>query len=156
MPPPKVSREQILAFRRRTGSLDERLPSGSASLARAAWAGLQDSVPRSALHSLHARVEGIGPDAWEDPSLVQVWGLRYTAYVVPAGDHAPFTVGRLPDSGSTRQRAEDLAARLHAYLDGRRLLELCHSFVQPARRAPVRHQVDERMCELVFEHTSQV
>lgn len=122
MPPPKVSREQILAFRRRTGSLDERLPSGSASLARAAWAGLQDSVPRSALHSLHARVEGIGPDAWEDPSLVQVWGLRYTAYVVPAGDHAPFTLGRLPDSGSTRRRAEDLAARLHTYLDGRRLL----------------------------------
>ena len=122
MPAPKVSREQILAFRRRTGSLDERLPSGAASLARAAWAGMQDSVPRSALHSLHARVEGVEPDAWEDPSLVQVWGLRYTAYVVPAGDHAPFTVGRLPDSGSTRQRAEDLAARLHAYLDGRRLL----------------------------------
>ena len=122
MPAPKVSREQILAFRRRAGFLDERLPSGSASLGRAAWAGMQDSVPRSALHSLHARVEGVEPDAWEDPSLVQVWGLRYTAYVVPAGDHAPFTVGRLPDSGSTRQRAEDLAARLHAYLDGRRLL----------------------------------
>ena len=61
------------------------------------------------------------PEAWEDPSLVQVWGLRYTAYVVPAGEHAPFTLGRLPDSGRTRRRAEDLAARLHAYLEGRRL-----------------------------------
>jgi len=85
-----VTREQIIAFRRRTGALDERLPPGPASLGRAAWVGLQDSVPRSALHSLHARVGVTAPDAWEDPSLVQVWGLRYTAYVVPAGDHAPF------------------------------------------------------------------
>jgi hypothetical protein len=119
--PLEVTRDEILAFRRRNGALDERLPPAPASLARAARAGLQDSVPRSALHSLHARVEGTAPDAWEDPSLVQVWGLRYTAYVVPAGDHAPFTLGRLPDSGSTRRRAEDLAARLHTYLDGRRL-----------------------------------
>jgi hypothetical protein len=116
-----VTREQVLALRRRTGALDERLPPGPASLGRAAWAGLQDSVPRSALHSLHARVEGTAPDAWEDPSLVQVWGLRYTAYVVPAGDHAPFTLGRLPDDGRTRRVAEDLAARLDAYLEGRRL-----------------------------------
>jgi hypothetical protein len=119
--PPKVTRDQIVAFRRRTGSLDERLPGGAASLAQAARAGLQDSVPRSALHSLHARVEGTVPEAWEDPALVQVWGLRYTAYVVPAGEHAPFTLARLPDTGSMRRRAEDLAARLHAYLDGRRL-----------------------------------
>ena len=117
----EVTREQIVAFRRRNGELDERLPPGSASLARAARAGLQDSVPRSALHSLHARVEGISHDAWEDPALVQVWGLRYTTYVVPAGDHAAFTLGRLPDSGRTRRRAEDIAARLHAFLDGRRL-----------------------------------
>jgi Winged helix DNA-binding domain len=116
-----VTREQIIAFRRRTGALDERLPPGSASLGRAAWAGVQDSVPRSALHSLHARVRKTAPDAWEDPSLVQVWGLRYTAYVVPAGDHAPFTLGRLPDEGRARRVAEDLAARLHGYLEGRRL-----------------------------------
>jgi hypothetical protein len=111
----------VVAFRRRTGGLDERLPPRPESLARAARAGLQDSVPRSALHSLHARVAGTAPDAWEDPSLVQVWGLRYTAYVVPAGGHAPFTLGRLPDAGSTRRKAEDIAARLHAHLDGRRL-----------------------------------
>ena len=66
-------------------------------------------------------MEGASPDAWDDPSLVQVWGLRYTTYVVPAGDHAPFTLGRLPDTGRTRRRAEDLAAQLHAHLDGRRI-----------------------------------
>ena len=121
MAPVAVTREQIVAFRRRTGALDERLPAAPASLARAARAGLQDSVPRSALHSLHARVAGTAPDAWEDPSLVQVWGLRYTTYVVPEGDHALFTLGRLPETGGTRRKAEDLAARLHAHLDGRRL-----------------------------------
>lgn len=116
-----VAREQIIAFRRRTGALDERLPAGAESLRRAAWAGLQDSVPRSALHALSARVAAVAPDAWEDPSLVQVWGLRYTAFVVPAGDHAPFTLGRLPDGGPLRTRAEELAARLDVFSDGRRL-----------------------------------
>jgi hypothetical protein len=104
----ELTRDQILAYRRRVQALDERLPPGGASLAHVASAGLQDSVPRSALHSLHARVEGVGPDALDDPSLVQVWGPRYTAYVVPAGEHAPFTLGRMPLTGSLRGRARDL------------------------------------------------
>ncbi|MEO8511219.1 MAG: crosslink repair DNA glycosylase YcaQ family protein [Chloroflexota bacterium] len=115
----ELTRSQILAQRRRAQGLDERLPAGPDSLRRAAWAGLQDSVPRSALHSLHARVEATAPDAWENPALVQVWGLRYTAYVVPAGEHAPFTLGRLPEKGALRRRAEDLAGRLGEHLAGR-------------------------------------
>ena len=39
---------------------------GTRSLQRAAWAGLQDSMPRAALLSIHARVDGAGPSAWED------------------------------------------------------------------------------------------
>jgi hypothetical protein len=70
----ELTREQILSHRRAAGALDERLPPGSASLRRAAWAGLQDSVPRAAVLSIHARVHGTGPDTWEDPSLVQLWG----------------------------------------------------------------------------------
>jgi hypothetical protein len=112
----RVTRDQIIAFRRRAGALDDRLPAGSESLRTAAWAGLQDSVPRSALHSLHARVGDVTADAWDDDALAQVWGLRYTAFVVPAGDHAPFTLGRLPDDGPIRRRAEDLAGRLSAAL----------------------------------------
>jgi hypothetical protein len=115
-----LTREQVLAFRRRVQALEERLPPGPDSLRRAALAGLQDSVPRSALHALHARVEGVGPETWEDPALVQVWGPRYTAYVVPAAEHAPFTVGRLPEKGRMRERAEDLAARMHEHLRGRK------------------------------------
>jgi hypothetical protein len=116
-----LTRPQILAFRRRVGSLEERLPRGPGSLRRAAWAGLQDSVPRAALLSLHARVEGTTERAWEDASLVQVWGPRFSAYVVPATDVAVFTLGRLPAEGPKRQRAEDVAARLGAVLGSERM-----------------------------------
>ena len=70
----RVSRQQILAFRRRVGAVDERMAMGSKSLRRAAWAGLQDSMPRAALLSLHARVDGVEPSTWEHPSLAQLWG----------------------------------------------------------------------------------
>lgn len=116
-----LSREQIVAFRRRSGGLDKRLLPGPDGLRRAAWAGLQDSVPRSALHALHARVEAVDANAWEDPALVQVWGLRYAASVVPEGDHAPFTLGRLNPESPIGRRAEALAARLAVALDGHRV-----------------------------------
>jgi Winged helix DNA-binding domain len=117
----ELTRAEILAFRRRAGALHERLPPGRRSLRQAAWAGLTDSVPRSALLAIHARVEGTHPASWEDPALVQVWGPRYSTYVVPARDHAIFTLGRLPDAPRRRDRAEDMAARVHAFLAGRRL-----------------------------------
>jgi hypothetical protein len=123
-----LTREQILAFRRRVSALDERLPRGARSLRRAAWVGLQDSVPRAALHSINARVEGAHPASWEDPSLVQVWGPRFCTYVVPAQDRALFTLGRLPDDPGVRARYEEIAARLHAYLDGRAMAD-----AEPAR-----------------------
>ena len=116
-----LSRAQALAHRRRAGALDERLPTSSSSLERAAWAGLQDSMPRAAVLSLHARVAGTEPSTWEDSSLVQLWGPRFNAYVVAARDRAVFTLGRLPDDAKGRHRAEDTAARLHAFLDGRRM-----------------------------------
>ena len=42
----KFTREQILAFRRRVSALDSRLTMSPDSLRQAAWAGLQDSMPR--------------------------------------------------------------------------------------------------------------
>ncbi len=116
-----LTRAQILAFRRRAGALDERLPWGPRSLRQAAWAGLQDSMPRAALLSIHARVEGAGPASWEDPSLVQLWGPRYSAYVVAAPDLAVFSLGRFPDDAKGRQRATGAATRLHAHLGGARM-----------------------------------
>ncbi len=116
-----LTRTQILAFRRRVAALDERLPAGRRSLRRAAWAGLQDSMPRAALLSIHARVEGTKPTTWEDPSLVQLWGPRFSAYVVAARDLAVFSLGRLPEGGKKREEGEDLAARLAELLDGQRM-----------------------------------
>jgi hypothetical protein len=121
--PPRLdlTRAQILAFRRTVGALDARLVPGAASLRRAAWAGLQDSMPRAALLSIHARVAGTRPDTWEDPALIQVWGPRFSAYVVAADDRAVFTLGRLPDAAAGRRFARETADRLEAFLAGRRL-----------------------------------
>jgi hypothetical protein len=118
-PPLPLGREHILGHRRRASALDERLPAGAASLRRAAWAGLTDSMPRAALLSIHARVRDTRPDTWKDPALVQVWGPRFSAYVVANGDWAPFTLGRLPEDGAGRRRAIETADRLEAFLAGR-------------------------------------
>ena len=105
-----LTRAQILAFRRHVGALDERLAPGPDSLQRAAWAGLQDSMPRAAVLSIHARVEATEPATWEDPSLVQLWGPRFSVFVVAACDLAVFSLGTMPDDAKGRRRAEELAA----------------------------------------------
>lgn len=121
MPIIDLTRSQILAYRRRTQALDARLPPGPEALRRAAWAGLQDSMPRAALLSIYARMSGTQPDSWEDPSLVQIWGPRFSVYVVAQRDLAVFTLGRLPEGGKPLKRARDLAARLQAALAGERM-----------------------------------
>jgi hypothetical protein len=117
----RVTRQQVVVFRRRTGALDDRLPRGRRSLRVAVWAGQQDSVPRSAVLSIHARVEGTTPRTWEDASLAQLWGPRYVVFVVAARDVPVFSLGVLPDDAKGRTKAEETAARLHAYLRGRRM-----------------------------------
>jgi len=116
-----LTREQILAHRLSVNGLGERQPLSPASLRRAAWAGLQDSMPRAALLSLHARIHGVGPATWEDRSLVQLWGPRFSAYVVAARDLAVFSLGRFPVAAKGQRTAEELASRLDAFLAGRRM-----------------------------------
>jgi hypothetical protein len=116
-----LSRSQILGFRRRAGALDERLPMGTAALRRAVWCGLQDSMPRAAQLSIHARIAGVSPATWEHPFLVQLWGPRFNVYVVAAEDLPVFSLGRLPEDTRGRARAQDTASRLHAFLDGQRM-----------------------------------
>ena len=117
----ELIRTQILAFRRQVTALDERLPYGPQALQLAAWAGLQDSMPRAALLSIHARLAGTQPGSWEDPALIQIWGPRYSAYVVARSDLAIFTLGRLPDEPGPLKRAQEIAARLQAALAGGRV-----------------------------------
>ena len=77
----RVTAEQLLRYRARVSHLDRKL--ARRSIAKAAWGGLQDSVPRGGVMSLHARVEGYEPEAWEDPSLVQIWFRGGADYIVP-------------------------------------------------------------------------
>ena len=120
----KLTRQQILAFRRRVGGLEERSPPGPASLERAAWAGLQDSMPRAALLSLHARVEGVEHSAWDDASLTQLWGPRYNTYVVA---EARLRAVLAREASRTPRRAAGAPRRrprlVNAHLDGRRLTD---------------------------------
>ncbi len=111
----QLTRDQVLAYRRRVQSLDERLPRSAESLRRAGWAGLQDSMPRAAVLSIHARVADTEPAAWADPAFVQVWGPRFQVYVVPKEDHALFTVARYPDDSRGRRVAEDMATLAAEY-----------------------------------------
>lgn len=119
--PLALNREQILAFRRRVGALDERLSLDERSLRQVAWAGLQDSMPRAAVLSIHARMAGTEPTTWEHPSLVQLWGPRYQVYVVASADLAPFSLGRLPDDDKGRTRAVQAADALERHLSGSRM-----------------------------------
>jgi hypothetical protein len=96
---------------------------GVQSLRRAAWAGLQDSMPRAALLSLHARVEGVEPSTWDHASLAQLWGPRYQIYVVAKRDFALFSLGRFPDSAKGRLRAERMADQLRAHLERARMTD---------------------------------
>ncbi len=97
------------------------MPLSASSLRRAAWAGLQDSMPRAALLSLHARIAGVGPSTWEHPSLAQLWGPRYQTYLVAERDFALFSLGRLPDDARGRLRAERMAERLRLFLGDERI-----------------------------------
>jgi hypothetical protein len=78
-------------------------------------------MPRTALLSIHARVEGANATSCEHPSLVQLWGPRFSDYLVAAKDLALFSLGRLPEDHRRRARAHDTASRLQAFLDGRRM-----------------------------------
>jgi hypothetical protein len=86
-------------------------------------------MPRAALLSIHARVAGTEATTWEDPSLVQLWGPRFSTYVVPRQDVAVFSVGRLPEDEKGRRVAEEVAAQVHAVLGGARMLH--HEAAEP-------------------------
>ncbi len=96
--------------------LDEKLPAGS--FAAAAWGGLQDSIPRSGVLSLHARVKVTLPDSWEDPSVAQVW-FRGSDYIVPRADAGIFTIGSSPRDRDRLKQLDRFADRIHSVTRGR-------------------------------------
>jgi len=116
---PTVSRDHVLRYRARASHLHAKLPAGS--FAAAAWGGLQDSIPRAGVMSLHARVEGTQPDSWEDPSVVQIWFRGGADYIVPRADAGIFTLGSYPRDPEDGRRLETLADEIHRVTEGRTL-----------------------------------
>jgi hypothetical protein len=108
---PRITREQILRHRARASHLDRKLPRGS--FPEAAWGGLQDTVPRSAVIALHARVQGTEPGSWEDPSLAQIWFRGGADYVVPRRDVGVFTLGSAPRDPERMAALERSADAVH-------------------------------------------
>lgn len=112
-----LTREQVLRFRARVGHLHAKLPPGA--YADGAWGGLQDSAPRSGVLALHARVASTTPDAWEDPSVVQVWFRSGTDFIVPRAAAGVFTLGSLPRDPDEASTLEALAEEIHRVVDCR-------------------------------------
>lgn len=113
----KLNRTRVLAYRYQVNGLDTRLPAGE--LVAASRSGLQDSAPRAAVLSLHARVEGVQPDDWSNRSLTQVWGPRGAIYLIPKEDLGVFTLGMLPRDEERLDELQRQARRVLRALDGR-------------------------------------
>lgn len=69
--------------------------------------------------------------AWEDASLVQVWGPRMAVYLVPRADAHVFTLGRSPRDANAMARLEAMGeraaavnGRVHLRWDTRRTVEI--------------------------------
>jgi hypothetical protein len=131
----KVDSTRVARFRAKASHLTERLSRGQLEVA--AYGGLQDSAPRAALLSLHARAENVEPTSWEDPALVQVW-FRGADYVIPRKEAAAFTIGTLPRDPDEVSVLYQLADRVLDALGGRprspkevaeELKDLQHSFL---------------------------
>ena len=67
---------------------------------------------------------------------MQLWGPRFSAYVVAESDRAVFSLGRLPADERGRRNAAEMADCLEAFLDGRRMPfgEVGHRLGEPPNR----------------------
>ena len=138
---PQRLRRQVLRYRARVSHLDQKLP--LRSIARAAWGGLQDSVPRGGVISLHARVEGARPDSWEHRSLVQIWFRGGADYIVPRRDAGIFTLGCLPRDPDRVRELERLADDIHRITKGKPMLvrEVAAQLGHPSAGDPLHPRV---------------
>ena len=58
--------------------------------------------------ALHARIEGVQPDGWEHPSLLQTWAPRGAVYIVASKDLWVFALGIRPrDAGVVKAGRSD-------------------------------------------------
>ena len=70
---------------------------------------------------MHARVEGAPHNGWEDPRSCRCGGRASRCTPCRRTTSPLFTLARLPETRKDRARAEELADRLEAVLDGGRM-----------------------------------
>jgi hypothetical protein len=131
----RLTWERAIAWRMRRHHLSER---GSDPLAVVSdITGLHAQLMSSAELTLHARSEGLQPDAvsralWEDRSLVKTWAVRGTLHLLPTeelplwhgvmGTYRPYEKGAWKRAfGVTAPELQRLLDAVSAALDGRTL-----------------------------------
>ena len=114
----EIDLEQVAAYRQGVCHLGARLHPGGFD--EAAFGGLQDTVPRSGLLALHARLEDITPRSWEAPGLAQIW-FRWADYLVPRSALGEFTLGAAPRDPETLAALDEFAVAVLGVLSGRTL-----------------------------------
>ena len=114
----QLDRAAIVGMRLLNSGLTERRPADAEGVRSATYAGCADSMPRAAVLSLHARLDGVPASVLDRDDLRQVWGPRFSAYVVAAVDTEVFTLGRMPPSGTRRTTGFRLAEALEPILAG--------------------------------------
>lgn len=97
----------VIAFRLRAHHLAARQPAGRLLNVAGACA-VPNSPPGSALLALHARVDGVTRDRFDDlvardRSLLQTWCMRGAPHVFPTAAADVFTAGALPATESARR-----------------------------------------------------
>ena len=88
----------VAAWRTRKHSLEHRRPAAAALDVVAELCGLHAQLMSSAELTLHARVDGLAPDAveralWQDRTLVKTWSMRGTLHLLPAREYPLWQAG---------------------------------------------------------------
>ena len=126
--------EQVAAWRMQAQGLVERAPASAWLSVVERVCGLHAQVMSSAELTLHARVDGLPPDAvssalWSDRSLVKTWAMRGTLHLLPSEEYPLWRAalgqfehyrrdGWLRGWGVTREEMETLIDGVAVALDG--------------------------------------
>lgn len=133
----KVTREQVVAFRASGLGLHRRqAPDRLVDVLRPC--GFQDTPPGNAALAAAARLDGLTPECWREAverekSLVELWAMRGSPFVVATEDLPVFTTALLPDDESVMIHLMTTGMRPVVEASGVRATDLVDSLVQRTR-----------------------
>jgi uncharacterized protein YcaQ len=143
---PRVSWQQVAAFRLRRHHLLERAPRSALATVVRDMGGAQAQVPLAARISTWARVDGIRTEdleaaLWKHRTLSRAWCMRRTLHLVPSADVAVFVRG-------TARRAEREIRWMHNRgVAPDRLEELLDATLRAMDQPLTASELTERVCQ---------